>query len=228
MLFAFGVVVAAHSQTATSDVFQADMFIRGVITWEHGTNGVIHGVQITGTDLVNLALGRKLGTNLKMNEMLAYGVSPATNNAKLFVYDSKTASNLATIGEINPLVEAQQSGVRFSKTETIARLILPGAGTFTNGLTGGDMTMDARSVLDSNGAVMAFYAKMLGYLHAVFDVSITNFSATNVIVISGKTIETNSVILTNYFIGPTNIPVIIRAATVNTQGGKIGRLIEGP
>jgi hypothetical protein len=223
-----GSVFPSHAETVTSDVFRASVMVQGVIQFNTFTNLTIHPVQMVGADLVNLALGRELGTTLLANEVLAYAASPATNSSRLFVYDSNTGSNLATIGEIGPLVEAKQTGVPHPQTEMIAQLDVPGAGTISNGLTGANLILDGRSILDTNGAVLKFNATMLGVLDTVFVASITNLSVTNDFVFKNKTIHTNSVIVTNVFIGVTNMPVVIHAATVNTSGRKIGTLVEGP
>ena len=221
-------VMPVFAQTVTSDVLRASVFVQGVIQFETFSNQMIHPVQIVSADLVNLALGRELSTALQSNEVLAFGSSPSTNNAKVFVYDSSTASNLATIGRINPLLQAAQSGTSHRETEVIAQLDVPGAGTISNGLTGGNLMLDGRSVLDTNGSVMKFNAKLVGILDTVFVATITNFSVTNSISFKSNKIITNSVVVTNVFIGVTNIPVVIRTATVNTGSKKIGTLIEGP
>ncbi len=226
-----GAVATAYTQSVTSDVLRARILIQGVIEYNRGTNDVIHPVQISSSDLVNLALGRVLGTAVPRNQVLAFGASPDTNNAKIFVYDSDTASNLATIGQIDPIEEVEQTGSRHHNTEQIAQLVIPVSGSTSNGITGGDLLLDAKSVLETNRAVLSFSARMIGVLDTMFVGTFTNFYETNTVTIATNmtTIVTNNAfgVVTN--ICPnciTNIPVIVRSGTLTTSGKKIGALVE--
>ena len=188
-------------------------------------------MQFSGADLVNLALGRVLGTKLQTNEVFAYGASSATNNPKVFVYDSNTASNLATIGQIAP--EASHRAARQDRfyqtssrniSEVIAEMIVPGAGNATNGLTGGNFLLDGSSILETNGSLAKFNAKMIGVLNTAVTGTLTNLVQTNVVV----DLTNVTIVVTNVFVGSTNIPVLVRSATLTTKGKKIGTLIDGP
>ncbi len=216
----FGAVVSAHG--ITSDVLRAQVTIQGAIQFQLGTNGTIHSVLILSQDLINLALGQPLLTKVPANEVLAYASSPLTNTSVLIVYDTIASSNLATIAQIGPLQQLYQdtNGADSpSNTETISEMTVLPAGTPTNGLLGGSLILDGKSMLDSNGAVKTFNAKMIGLLDTTFLTAITNLSVTNDIIMTNMSkIVTNSIIVTNVFIGVTNIPVIVRTATLTTQG----------
>jgi len=227
-----GAVTTAYTQSVTSDVLRARILIQGVIQYNRGTNDVIHPVQISSSDLVNLALGRVLGTAVPRNQILAFGASPDTNNAKIFVYDSDTASNLATIGQIETIEEVEQTGIRDHNTEQMAELVIPGAGSVSNGITGGDLLLDGKSVLDTNRAVLGFSARIIGVLDTMFVGTFTNYYETNTVTIAtniNMTIVTNNAIGVVTNICPnciTNIPVLVRDGDLSTSGKKIGALVE--
>jgi hypothetical protein len=225
----FGAVASGYSQGITSDVLRAQVSIQGAIQFQFGTNGTIHPVIILSQDLINLATGQPLGTKIPKNEVLAYASSPLTNNSLLFVYDLISASNLATIGEIDPVQQIFQNtmgGNNPSNTEAISQMTVQQAGTPTNGLLGGTLILDGKSMLDSNSEVKSFNAKMIGVLNTSFLATITNLSVTNDIYITNMNrIVTNSIINTNVFIGVTNIPVLVRSATMTTQGGSLSAVV---
>ncbi len=76
----FGSGIRAGIQGAvTSDVFQLNMFLKGVTQWSNLTNPAIQKVQIEEVDLINLGFGYPLGTPVPPNEKLALVKACASN-----------------------------------------------------------------------------------------------------------------------------------------------------
>jgi hypothetical protein len=230
-LLLFGSVFPTYSQAVTSDVFRVKVLLQGIIQYVSLTTNqtMIHPVQLNGQDLVNLALGRELGTRLHTNEVLAYCSSLSTNTAKVLVYDFNTRSNLATIGQIDPQAEATGLSKHRNTSEVIAEMAVPGAGNSTNGLAGGDFFLDGRSILETNGALTKFNATSIGFLETVLQATNYDFTCTTNILTHNSEITTNIDCITNSFtVVGSNYTVLVRSATITTQGKKIGMLIEGP
>lgn len=222
-----GAVDSAFSQAVTSDVFRAQATFLGAIQFGPTPAAqAIKSVRINSDDLVNSALGREWGAKLQTNEVLAYASSLMTNTAKLLVYDPFASSNLATIGQINPQVAMVGQIQRPNVSEMSAVMVVPGAGNATNGLTGGSFVLDAKSALETNGAILNFNATGIGFLGTV--VQATNFNLTCVTNVVSATM-TNIVCTTNSFtVVGTNFNVLVRTATITTRGKKIGTLTEPP
>ena len=149
----------------TSDVFRVKALIQGKI--EFFTT--INKVRISSDDLINLARGRDLRTVVPPNEVLAFTGVCNTNDMKIIVFDTATASNLATIGRLDVVNEV--SGL--DKKEMIVQFTVPGAGGVSNGLTGGTLLMDANLTIDRSNCVTRWSGTMLGVLNTL--VPATNF-----------------------------------------------------
>jgi len=160
-----GVVGSGFSQAITNAVFRAKASFQGVIqSGPTPASQTLQPVQINSEDLVNFALGREQGTKLQANELLALAASLTTNTSRLFVYDSSTTSNLATIGLINPQVVIFGQKHRQTTLAISAPMIIPGAGNATNGLTGGSFLLEMKSVFNTNNSTANFSAKLIGFL----------------------------------------------------------------
>ena len=190
-----GVVGSALAQAVTSDVFRAQVMIQGSIqSGPTPSNQTIQAVKLNGEDLVNLALGRPLGTKLQANEILAYVSTFTTNTSRLVVFDPSVSSNLAIIGQITPQLAVIGENHHRNMSEVGSDMTVPGAGNATNGLTGGSFILDARSLLETNDAIRKLHATGIGFLDAMT--------------------------------AGTNLNVLVRTATIATQGKKLGALIE--
>jgi hypothetical protein len=211
-----GVAVAG-----TNDIFQLKGIIRGVIQFGN-VNPFINKVQITESDLINLALGRDLGTPIPTNEVLALSSGCGTDDVKFVVFDVEGSSNLTTIAELDLLAQANASIKH--RREEMRQFTVPGSGGPTNGLTGGTLLIDATSTVDPNGCARHWNGSLFGVLNALLPVN----TCTNIIVevISGNL--TNSITNCPTFMVATNFDVIISKTSYSTTGKKLDTIVDDP
>src|SRR2546426_9964137 len=93
----------------TSDVFRLKALIKGVIQFGITNKNSILKIQIDRADLINLALGRDLGTKVPPNEELTLATD-CSIDMKMIVFDTTTSSNLATIAQLDRVDEVFEPG----------------------------------------------------------------------------------------------------------------------
>jgi len=242
-------VGAGRVNAITSDVYRLDMTIRGyvqtgTVTSETSgsgnnqtTNAVVtatmQSVIIKRDDLINLALGRQLGTPVAAHEELAIVHNCYLDLSRMIVFDNTTFSNLATISDLRQL--GQVIGFKNSgKTaRTVSEMLIHTTGNATNGLTGGQFTTEAESKLEYNttevGATLvtnlcskSFSGSMVGILDTLLGATNTVFGLTN-IVENGSNVV---VITTNTVFEGTPFKVIVPKTTFATKGKALHILIE--
>jgi hypothetical protein len=218
---ALAFLVLGVAIAGTNDVFRLKGIIRGVI--QFGTTvPFIDKVQITEDDLINLALGRDLGTRVATNEVLALTSGCGTDDVKFVVFDINGSSNLATIAELDLLARASSS-IKKQRQEML-QFTVPGSGGPTNALTGGTLLLGATSTVDTNGCIRRWNGSLFGVLNTLLPIS----TCTNVItnVISGSV--TNSITNCPTFMVSSNFDVIISKTSYSTTGKKIGTVVDEP
>jgi len=215
-----GLVVAVESGGGTSDVFQLRTAIQGVISYGgFSTNPVIHPVQIQEVDLINLGLGSPLGTPVPPNEQLALVNECGSNDMRIIIYDTSTASNLETIGYMQTLSDID--GVRGNTLtrNLISDLTFVFVQNVSNGLAGGSFFVNGYlTATASNGCMRKFSGLCIGALGTSF--FFTNSFVTNIVDLTVTNVVTN----TYYVI--SNFTVNVPLTPMTTHGSKLGTLIE--
>ncbi len=219
----------------TSDVFRVQTTLRGVVQIGTVTNGAIAKVIVSTDDLINLAQRRALGTPVPKNELLALTSDCATNNQRLIVFDTATASNLVTIGNLSNLTAA--AFTRRRDMETMTQITIADTSDGTNGITGGSFYYRGRLTITTNNCPVSFAGQIMGFLGTTFPLIITNLNCTNFVTCTPPATNcvTNcvEVCVTNCVLdGTTNIVptaqtfnVIVPPTPIKT-GKAIGVLIE--
>jgi hypothetical protein len=173
--------------------------------------------KIANNDLINLALGRTPPLALKLyiagkadvplplpNEVLALAINCDTTDVRLIVFDTLTASNLATLATLNQLDHLSGRALHGSgfgvKVDKVTQLLLAGpvepTGTILDGLTGGWLTLRLAHNCTTNQPLTQVNGTFLGSLH---------------IVAKGQA-----------------YPLILRRGTVTAKGPSLGMLIDPP
>jgi hypothetical protein len=206
----------------TSDVYRLVTSIEGSVQSGVTSNAVISDVKITPDDLINLGLGRPLGTPIGKDETLAAIQDYESEVVSVIVYDKNLGTRLATLGvlERNLTIEGFKKDDRLRRV--IGDLVILPTGDGTNGLTGGTLHMSALLDINKEGRFTKLKADLLGILGTTFFQSNIFVTATNVI---DGTI-TNTVLVTNLVCCTTNIDVAVSRAKFNSGGKLLGILVE--
>jgi hypothetical protein len=220
------VVVAAAgiARAVTTDVFKVKVNITGAVEYvsitnevtKVKTNGVtiritnevvnaeIITVRLDDADIINLAMGRDLGTKPPENEVLGVTTRCGDGILQWVVYD-KDATNIAKIvGEFAPQIRTIGKKKKKDQMEDLSLLNILPNGSPTNAFLAGSLSADVESELDTNGCMKNTTITMIGWIETI---------------IASNNYQTAS--------NPVSLqPVIIRKSTLKTENNKpVGSIV---
>jgi hypothetical protein len=217
-------VAVSLARAVTTDVFRVKATVQGGVEYIVVTNAVskvttngttiyvtnevmtaeILSVVMDSADIINLAMGRDLGTKPPKNEVLAVTSRCGDGVLRWVVYDKEQTNILQTIGEFTPQLRAAGLKKKKESLEDISILTIFPTGSATNAFLAGSLSADAQSEVDTNGCLRTTTVTMIGWWNTL--------------------IASNHNQSIPYPVSPQ--PVLIRKATLKTQDSKpIGSLV---
>jgi hypothetical protein len=167
-------------------------------------NAEILSVVMNSDDVVNLAMGRNLGTKLPKNEILGVTTRCGDGVLEWVVYDKDQTTILKTIGQFTPQLRAAGQKKKKDSLEDISILTIFPTGSITNAFVDGSLSADVQSELDTNGCMKSANITMIGWWNTII--------ASN----NNQTVPSP--------VSPQ--PVLVRKATLKTQDTKpIGSVV---
>jgi len=224
---------ATSGRAGVSDVYKASFTLQGVVQSGTTNDPVISKVQVITADLINLGLGRALGTPINQNEILALASDCASNELRMIIYDLNSGGNLATIGSVHPVLEVRGFKKRKLTRDITGDLqILPTSGG-VSGLAGGSLAINLTITGTTNDCLSKASGSMLGVFGVTFPYSYTSATCTNFISCSLTNVDfcvTNCVLDggSEIIMTASNYNVAVTRATLQTKGKKLGTLIDNP
>jgi hypothetical protein len=212
------------ARAVTTDVFRVKAKIDGAVEYfsitnevtKVKTNGVtiritnevvnaeIISVTLNDEDIINLAMGRELGTKQPDNEVLGVTTRCGDGVLQWVVYDKEATNIAAIIGDFIPKIRAVGVKKKKEQMEQLSTLNILPNGSPTNAFLGGILSADIESELNSNGCVKNATVTMIGWIETI--ISSNNYQTAS-----------NPVALQ---------PVIIRKSTLKTENEKpVGSIV---